>query len=737
MAKILYRLGGWAVRKKGMVLFGGLALIVITAILVLTMGVKFSSDMSIPGTRSEMAASVLKEEFPSSDSVKPGGEVLLILKAPEGLTLESKGIKTIVDQKLNEVSAYPEVASVVSPNNNGSLTENKQYGYATVTYRTPAGEVNDKDKEKIIKVAEQLTESGVQTELSGTIAFSEMEIGGIGEAIGVVVAYLVLVVTFASFLAAGMPILTAVAGLGLGLLTIMVGTNFLDIPSVSLSLAAMLSLAVGIDYALFIMTRFRQEVGKGRTVPEAIAIATATAGSAVVFAGLTVVIALVGLAIAKVPFLTMMGIASALCVIIAIVVAVIIVPAVLGFVGHRIAPSKQKVSKTKFKAKNRWGKLVVKRPVPIALAGIALLAVISIPFFHMELGLPDNGSKSQETIERQAYDLLKEAYGPGYHAPLVIVAQAQGEADPQESINKAVESIKDLPQIESMSPAYPSPGGQAAMITITPKTGPNDTETKELVNQIRTQAETIQDQMGVTLMVTGATAVNIDISQMLNKALPKFALVIVGLAIVLLTIVFRSLLIPIKAVAGFLLSLAATLGFVVFVLQDGHLLGLFGIPEAGPVLNFLPVIVVGILFGLAMDYEVFLVSRMREEFSHTGDARQSVLAGMGHSGSVVTAAGLIMVAVFAGFIFAHDPIIKSMGLALTFGVLFDAFIVRLAIVPAIMTLMGKSAWYLPKWLDRILPNIDIEGESISKLLEAKHQDNLPNQELENKKSLIV
>lgn len=284
------------------------------------------------------------------------------------------------------------------------------------------------------------------------------------------------------------------------------------------------------------------------------------------------------------------------------------------------------------------------------------------------------------------------------------------------NVSSGLKELETIPNIGTVSPAIPGPSGKAALINIIPATGPHDTETTKLVEAIRNQAPDILEKNHVEFMVTGSTAVNLEISQNLSDALPKFCLIIIGLAFLLLMVVFRSLLVPVKAVLGFILSLAATFGFVVFVIQDGHLGSIFGFYGTGPVLNFLPIIVVGILFGLAMDYEVFLVSRMREEFTHTGDAKQAVLAGMGHSGGVVSAAGLIMISVFTGFMLAEDPIIKSMGFALAFGILFDAFVVRLLIVPAVMTLMGKSAWYLPKWLDRILPNLDIEGESVMKEL---------------------
>lgn len=356
----------------------------------------------------------------------------------------------------------------------------------------------------------------------------------------------------------------------------------------------------------------------------------------------------------------------------------------------------------------------------ISILSIAFLLSVTIPFFHMELGLPDNETKSEKTTERRAYDLLSEAYGPGYHASLIVIAKVSEKTEnAEQALTDVTNKISELENVKAISPAIPSPSGKIFMINVTPETGPNDVKTKDLVHSIRNHSSEMEKEYSTELFVTGATAVNIDISDKLNEALPIFSILIVGLAFILLVVVFRSILVPLKAVLGFILSLGATLGFVVFVVQDGNFLQLFGFNAANPVLCFLPVIVIGILFGLAMDYEVFLVSRIREEYSHSGDAKKAVLVGLQDSGRVVIAAGFIMMAVFAGFMLAPDPIIKSMGFALTFGVLFDAFIVRMTIVPAIMILMGKTAWYLPKWLDKILPRIDIEGESIMQETEEK------------------
>lgn len=720
MAKYLFKLGNWAVEHGKKIIAVSVAILVALAVVALIMGPAFEENMSIPGTESEQAMKTVEKAFPQPDNT--GGEIQVIFKAPKNETLESANIVKAITETLNEIKKDKAVEATALPAELGNISENKRIGYAAVTYKVPAGEVTESSKEKILKSIEISRDAGIQTELAGSVAFSGVEVGGITEVLGVAVAFIVLAITFTSFLAAGMPILTAAIGVGMGLLLIMIGTNIFEITSFSLTLAAMLGLAVGIDYTLFIISRFRQQLAEGYSVKDSVAIATGTAGSAVVFAGVTVIVALLGLAVADIPFLTAMGISAAVCVLIAILIAVIVVPAVLGMLGHKVGPARknaflQKMTRSGKKpaGSNKWGEFVTKRPLLVTIFGIIMLAVVAVPFFHMELGLPDNGTKPEDTMERRAYDLLSEAYGPGYHAPLVIAAQTTDKTpDSQNALNEIVQELGEMSNVKSVTPAIPSPSGKLFLINMTPETGPNDTETKDLVQAIRDKGEALEKENHIKLMVTGATAVNIDIAQKLNDALPPFALLIVGFAFVLLAVVFRSILVPLKAVLGFLLSLGATLGFCVFVIQDGNLLGLFDIPAAGPVLCFLPVIVVGILFGLAMDYEVFLVSRMREVYVHTGNARKAILMGMKDSGGVVTAAGLIMISVFAGFMLAPDPIIKQMGLALTFGVLFDAFIVRMAIVPAVMILMGDSAWYLPKWLDKILPDLDIEGESVMK-----------------------
>ncbi|REE87431.1 membrane protein YdfJ [Paenibacillus taihuensis] len=718
MAKYLYRLGLWAARGGKKVLLGAIIILVALGAIGLTLGPSFSNELTIPNTPADKAAKIISQEF-SQPGVQ-AAKIQVVFKAPDGETLESEKWQKVMEDTITGMSKAPDVALATTPMQLKNLNMTKQIGYGEVTFKAAALDVSAETKDVIVHQLDAARAAGLQTEARGDIQITE---GGEFpvEVIGIIAAFVILAITFASFLAAGLPIVSAAVGLGVGMLGIVIASSFIEVQSVSLSLAAMLGLAVGIDYALFIITRFRQQMAQGYTVQESVAIANGTAGSAVLFAGVTVVIGLLGLSVAGIPFLTMMGVASALCVITTVLVSIIVLPALLGWMGHKISPAKgkkagssRKSGSSKKQSSSKWGTFVTKRPLLVSFVSIALLATITVPFTHINLGLPSDGTmKSTDMTERRAFDLLTEGYGVGVNASLVIGAQV---ANPTEATAGDIAKIKDeisgLADVQTITPPFPGPSGKLYLMTVMPKSGPDDTKTKDLVKAIRDLSSRTQAENGIELLVTGTTAMNIDIANKLNDALPVFAALIVVLAYVILVLVFRSIFIPLKAVLGFLLSLGATLGFVVFVVQDGHLNSFFGFPATSPILAFMPVILIGILFGLAMDYEIFLVSKMREVYAHTGDARKAILDGVRDSGKVVTAAGLIMISVFIGFMLAPDAIIKSMGLALAFGVLFDAFVVRMTLVPAVMSLMGKSAWYMPRWLDRILPNIDVEGESI-------------------------
>jgi RND superfamily putative drug exporter len=447
----------------------------------------------------------------------------------------------------------------------------------------------------------------------------------------------------------------------------------------------------------------------------------------VVFAGLTVMIALVGLTVVNIPFLTIMGLAAAAAVAVAVLIAITLLPAILGFVGPRVnrlnrvlamRPRRRPAGADTLSV--RWAKFVTRRPLAVVVVTVALLGLIAVPATHMKLGLPDGGSKPTDTTERRAYDMLTDGFGPGFNGPLTVVVDAPNltESQQKQVANAVVTGLEEFPGVAAVAPAVQNKSGDLTIAQVTPTSGPASDETKDLVERLRAKADEVRAESGIEAYVTGTTALNIDTVDQLSAALPKYVAVVVGLALLLLTMVFRSVLIPIKAAAGFLLSIGASLGLAVWVFQDGNLAELFNVAKTGPVVSFLPILLIGILFGLAMDYEVFLVSRMRERFVKTGDARDSIVTGYGQSGRVVTAAAVIMIAVFGAFILDPDPTVKAIGLSLAFGVLADAFIVRMTLVPAVMALLGRVAWSLPGRLGRLVPNVDIEGE---KLLERLHE----------------
>ncbi len=557
-----------------------------------------------------------------------------------------------------------------------------------------------------------------------------------GEIIGIAIAALVLVLTLGSLVAAGLPLLTAIIGVGIAGATITALANALDLGDTTSTLALMIGLAVGIDYALFIVSRYRNELADGRDREEAAGRATGTAGSAVVFAGLTVVIALAGLAVVNVPMLTKMGLAASGTVVVAVLIALTMIPAMLGYAGRKVTPAGHKKSKKSKQKKGdqlaeakgdasetparpnlgtRWARFVIRRPIAVLMFGVIGLGTIALPVTQLEMGLPDDSSQPTSTTQRRAYDLLSDGFGPGFNGPLMIVVDATDSDDPQAAAGDVADGIKGLKDVVTVTPPAFNKAGDTATITVIPDSKPSSTETEGLVHAIRDQSADVKAETGATVLVTGTTAMNIDFSQKLNDALIPYLGLVVGLAFLLLILVFRSILVPLKAALGFLLSVLAALGAVIAVFQWGWLSGLIGIEETGPIMSMVPIFMVGVVFGLAMDYEVFLVTRMREAYVHGESPTDAIATGFKHSAVVVAAAAVIMMAVFGGFISSSESMIKLFGFGLAIAVFFDAFVVRMAIVPAVLALLGEKAWWLPKWLDRALPNVDVEGEGLRAL----------------------
>ncbi|MFF3842349.1 MMPL family transporter [Streptomyces sp. NPDC001930] len=717
MATFLYKLGRSAFRRRRLVALLWVALLAVAGIGAATAPVATSSSFSIPGTEAQRAFDLLEERFPGAGA--DGATARVVFKAPEGQKMTDPAHKAVVEETVAALkSGSDQIVSVTDPYTGQAVSQNGSTAYVSVAYKVNAMELTDETREALTQAGHNAQGKGLTVEVGGD-ALQTMPETGSGEIVGVVIAGIVLVLTFGSLVAAGLPLLTAIIGVGIGVSSITALASVLDLGSTTSTLAMMIGLAVGIDYALFIVSRYRAELADGREKEDAAGRAVGTAGSAVVFAGLTVVIALVGLAVVNIPMLTKMGFAAAGTVVIAVLIALTLIPAMLGFAGDKVIGRKQRkaakagaeggaeggaakgAKSEKPNGGTRWARFVIRRPVMVLLIGVLGLGAIALPAASLEMGLPDDGVKPTSTTERRAYDALSDGFGPGFNGPLLVVVDGD-----KTTADKTVSTIKGLEGWAAVTPATPNKAGDAAMITVVPKDRPSSGATETLVHDIR-------NATGDDVLVTGATAMNIDFSQKMNDALVPYLALVVGLAFLLLTVVFRSILVPLKAALGFLLSVVAALGAVVAVFQWGWLGSLFGVEQTGPIMSMMPIFMVGVVFGLAMDYEVFLVTRMREAYVHGERPGEAIVTGFKHSARVVTAAAVIMIAVFSGFIGMTDQMIKMIGFGLAVAVLFDAFVVRMAIVPAVLALLGHKAWWLPKWLDRILPNVDVEGEGLA------------------------
>ncbi|MDG9724736.1 MMPL family transporter [Streptomyces sp. DH41] len=729
MATFLYKLGRLSFRRRHFVALIWVALLTLAGVGAASAPPAGTTSFSIPGTEAQKAFDLLEERFPGTSA--DGATARVVFKAPSGEKMTDAGNKATVEKTVGTLADGSEVASVADPYTGNAVSQDGTIAYASVKYDVSGMELEETTKDALEDAAQQARDAGLSVEVGGD-ALQAVPHTGTTEIIGIAVAAVVLVITFGSLVAAGLPLLTALIGVGIGVASITALASALELGSTTSILAMMIGLAVGIDYALFIVSRYRAELADGREREEAAGRAVGTAGSAVVFAGLTVVIALVGLAVVNIPMLTKMGVAAAGTVAIAVLIALTMVPALLGYAGRRVKPAGAKSKllggarkgsdqregsertdrQPKENLGTRWARFVVRRPLAVLLLGVVGLGAAAIPAASLELGLPDDGSQPTSTTQRRAYDLLSEGFGPGFNGPLMVVVDAKGSDAPQQVFTDVSNEIKNLDDVVAVTPPAPNKGGDTATITVIPDSKPSSVQTEDLVHAIRDAGGDIEAKTGAETLVTGSTAMNIDVSEKLNDALLPYLVLVVGLAFLLLIVVFRSILVPLKAALGFLLSVMAALGAVVAVFQWGWLSGLIGVEETGPVMSMMPIFMVGVVFGLAMDYEVFLVTRMREAYVHGEKPDQAVVTGFKHGARVVSAAAVIMMAVFAGFVGSSESMIKMIGFGLAIAVFFDAFVVRMAIVPAVLALLGKKAWWLPKWLDRALPNVDVEGEGL-------------------------
>ncbi|MEU3271920.1 MMPL family transporter [Saccharomonospora sp. NPDC006951] len=708
MALFLSRLGRFSFRRKRSVTGLWVVLLLALGIGALTLSGQMTNSVTIPGTESQRAIEQLESRFPEANV--GGATARVAIAAPEGQALD----RAAVDEVVSQLRSAPRVTSVLDPFQAQTVSPDGRVALAQVSYSMQAFELSEADREGLLAAAGPGRDAGLEVEFGGDAIQGGFETNA-SEGVGVAIAAVVLIITFGSLIAAGLPLLTALIGVGVGMAGIMVTASFFELNANTPVLALMIGLAVGIDYALFIVSRYRHELETGRNPEDAAAHAVGTAGSAVVFAGLTVIIALAGLTVVGVPLLGEMGLAASATVAIAVLIAITLLPAVLGFAGNKVLggriPGLRGPKKSGPTAGERWARFISRHRVLVLVGSVAALLVVAIPAMSMRLGLPTDNTAAPDSTQRKAYDLISSGFGPGTNGPLTVVIEA-GD-NPEQSVRAAMQRIGALDDVALVMPPQFNAEGDTALLNVVPQSGPDTQATEDLVNDIRAEAGQLREQTGTDIMVTGQTAMNIDVSKKMADALLPYLALIVGLAFILMMLVFRSLVVPLKATLGFLGSVVAAFGAVVAVFQWGWLGDLLGVEATGPIMSMLPILLIGVLFGLAMDYQVFLVTRMREEYVHGAEANTAMITGFRHGSRVVVAAALIMASVFAGFVLAEETLIQSIGFALAFGVAVDAFVVRMTIVPAVMSLLGKHAWWLPKWLDRILPNVDVEGEKLS------------------------
>ncbi|MDO5498586.1 MAG: MMPL family transporter [Propionibacteriaceae bacterium] len=739
MSTYLYDLGRWCLRARRRVLAAWLVTLVVLGGLAGLARGSFDDAFEIPGAPSQQALNQLNQTFPEVS----GTRASILLIAPPGQTVDDEPVRAALERGLTEFTDLPYVASATSPFDEmvaGMINADRTAAMVNVLIDLPAPEVTDQMRDELTAAAaavERTMPVGTDVQAGGD-AFS-VEIPGLSiiELIGVGVAMVVLLFTLGSVVAAGMPLITAIAGVGVTMTIMLIATALMPISSTTPMLAVMLGLAVGIDYALFILSRHRDQLATGMAVEESVARSVATAGSAVVFAGLTVVIALVGLSIPGIPFLGVMGAYAAVGVALAVVIALTLLPALMGFAGERMRP-KRRAGRQAAARSDRgadgepatdvpplrgpsawWVGVVTKVPILTVVVVVATLGVLSIPAKDLELSLPNSGQHHATAPDRITFDLIAEKFGPGYNAPLIVTAEIIGSTDPLGLVDELKREIEALPGVDSVPLATPNPHADTGFIQIIPAYGPTDEGTKDLVQALRDKAPDWEQRLDVRTAVTGVTAVQIDVSDQLAGALAPFGIFVVGLSLVLLTMVFRSIWVPIKATVGYLLSVGTAFGLTAMVFNYGWFREVINLEKPMPVISFFPILLMGILFGLAMDYEVFLVSRMREEYVHGRSAAEAIRHGFVGSAKVVVAAALIMVAVFAFFVPEGDGPIKPIAFGLAVGVAVDAFVVRMTLVPAVLALLGERAWWLPKWLADRLPSFDVEGEAITHVLSLK------------------
>ena len=673
-------------------------------------GTAFSSSFELPDTESSRVQEILSQQFPA----QRGDSTQIVIESQSQLT--SAENQATIERMLDKVATSPIVESIDSPFDPrfAALSEEQKIGFATVHFNDSAQELPKEEINKVVDIAKSFETSDLKINLSGAVIKLANSAPSVktSEIVAVLAAFLVLLYTFGSLVATMVPIIVAVFALAVGSALVGLVSNSIMMADFAPILASLVGLGVGIDYALFIVTRFRRAIHEGKTVHESIRIALTTSGRSVLFAGMIVCISMLGLFTIGLSFLSGVGIAAAISVTISMIASLTLLPALLSIIGKNIdrlkIPFKKLHSEEEGgKGWKKWADKIQAHPVRWAVSSILVLLFICVPVTQIRLGASDSGNDAVGTTTRQAYDTLAKGFGPGFNGPITMLADVSNQ-NSAEAAQTAIEMIKSQPEVATVLPAIPTRDGKYQLITVYPKNSPQSEETNDFITELRQEViPAIQKETGVTFQVGGIVAVFKDFGDVLTSKLLNFILTVVILSMLLLMVLFRSILIPIKAAAMNLLSICAAFGVIVAGFQWGWFEPIFG-TSAGPIESFLPIMLFAILFGLSMDYEVFLVARIHEEWMKSKDSKESVSKGLAATGSIITAAAAIMIVVFLAFVFLGERTIQLFGVGLAVAVLIDATIIRSTLVPSLMQLAGKWNWYLPSAIEKRLPRIRLE-----------------------------
>jgi putative drug exporter of the RND superfamily len=671
-------------------------------------GGSFVDDFKTPGTESQSAIDVLDKRFPSAS-----GDTANVVFAVDSGTLREPARRAAIEQTVKEIGAQPHVTGAPSPfgKNSGQLSEDARIAYVPVQYDGTAPALGKEPGQRLEQASKIGDRAGLEVSRNGAIVDqAEQATAPVGELIGVAVAIIVLTIVFGSVAAMALTLISALIALAGGLLLLQFASAFADFPSFAPTLGIMLGLGAGIDYALLIVGRYREQLASGDSVGHAARVANATAGTSVVAAGAIVVVAITGLLATGIPFVGQMGIGSAIIIATVAVGAVTVLPTLMGAFARRLRP-KRPADVEPSQRFARWAGMITRRPLVAAIVGGLVLVLLALPLTSLRLGQPDDGNDKAGSTTRAAYDRLAEGFGPGFNGPLVLAATTPADGSGKAALTRVQQAVSHDPDVAFVSPPQPSPGGDAAVLNVIPKSSPQDQGTTDLVKRLRDDVLPGATRGSpVNVYVGGATATLQDLADKIASRLPIFIAMVVGLSVLLLMAVFRSLWVPLVSAAFNLLSIAAAYGVVVLVFQKGVGASLLGVDGAVPIVSFVPLFMFAILFGLSMDYNVFLQSRIREEYQRGAGPEESVVRAMARVGKIILAAGVIMTSVFLGFVSDPDVVVKTIGLGLASAILLDVLVVRMVVAPAVMTLLGDRAWTLPAWLDRVLPRISLEGD---------------------------